>query len=259
LIYDNGIFSLSHDPTNLKLIRIENSEGATHSFDLSNTPHPKEEEWIPIGQQGSAALRRGLRFKQNLAKKQAHPDSNSKNRFSSLAEEDGHPQPEKTIPHQGKADKHPSVPTPPTNRTKPTRGKSKPTDDSLSVESTAAIKNPDISPAQSKNGDTDDEEVRYCEGDADKDMEDASIEAGDREERADSIVPDELQAKGEEEPKAPIVIELTSHTPNWCAEESDGEAACSGDERSSPKKNIIPTLGCLHIIEHCLFLPLSKH
>jgi hypothetical protein len=37
---------------------------------------------------------------------------------------------------------------------------------------------------------------------------------------------------------APVEIRLTAHEPEWKDEDSDGEAACSGDERSPPKINL---------------------
>lgn len=41
-----------------------------------------------------------------------------------------------------------------------------------------------------------------------------------------------------EPPPTPKEIRITTNTPDWVDDESVGEAACSGDEKSPPKKNL---------------------
>jgi hypothetical protein len=71
----------------------------------------------------------------------------------------------------------------------------------------------------------------------DEDMEDASdaMKGSKDIPEEDSVAP---------EPREPVVIQITPHIPEWYEEESDGEAAQSGDEKTPPKlnlKDIVPT------------------
>ena len=89
---DNGPFRLSRDPSDKKLICILDSEGVRYTFDLLVTPRLKNEECIPVGQQGSCALKRILSYKQGLAKQSTTPMVASTNRFSLLADDEAHTQ-----------------------------------------------------------------------------------------------------------------------------------------------------------------------
>ena len=64
------------------------------------------------------------------------------------------------------------------------------------------------------------------------------------------------------EPLEPVSIHITPHTPEWHEEESDGEAAQSGDEKSPPKlnlKDIVPTPSVVTNSSNTAFSSLSHN
>jgi hypothetical protein len=58
---ETGTFCLSRDADNLKLINISDKEGTLYSFGLSKTSRPPDENWTPLGQQGSTLLQRNVK------------------------------------------------------------------------------------------------------------------------------------------------------------------------------------------------------
>jgi hypothetical protein len=85
---DTGLFSLSWDPDDPKLICISNLDQTTFSFNLSETLRPQDEEWIPVGQRGAASLKHLITFNQVRGKGDTTTNSSSHNRFSPLANDD---------------------------------------------------------------------------------------------------------------------------------------------------------------------------
>jgi hypothetical protein len=63
-------------------------------------------------------------------------------------------------------------------------------------------------------------------------LEPASADTADNNHTNDNVTEQPPQ------PKPPVEIRLTAHEPEWRDDESDGEAACSSDERSPPRKNL---------------------
>jgi hypothetical protein len=77
--------------------------------------------------------------------------------------------------------------------------------------------------------------TRLANNDLD-DIEEDSAQGQDEPQHQDDAEDEDEEL--EPTPKPPIVIELTKHISEKPDEDSDGEAACSGDERSPPKKNL---------------------
>jgi hypothetical protein len=92
------------------------------------------------------------------------------------------------------------------------------------------------------------------DAEVDNESDDEDNEEDDRNEGMKEETPDPT-------PLEPMVIELTPHIPDTGEDDSDGEAACSGDERSPPKRNlqdIVPTPSVALTSSNTAFSSLSQ-
>jgi len=231
---DNDPFTLSRDSDNQKMIHIANTDGVFHSFDLLKTPRPSDEDWIPVGQQGSSSLKHRVSFCQNFTRKSTSTTS-ATNRFSPLADTGGstqsHGKEVVSVKVAGKSEGKKTA-----NNKRSTSAKGTTGNDMASLNSNEAASGSGNSSSQEMS-DQDTEEDSHSKSE-DEDMEEVS------QEKEEDLEPNRevnnVDSIGNLVPvtREPVVIHITPHTPEWLEEDSDGEAACSGDEKSPPKKNL---------------------
>ena len=143
---------------------------------------------------------------------------------------------------------------PPTEYT--TKGKPESKDTSSSIASDKNSPKSDYSTSSGHN-EGKDKDVSNSNESMDEDQMD-NEETQHNTELMDVVDSKDRQIKSPE----PIMIEITSYTPEWCGEDSDGEAACSRDEKSPPKWNlqgIIPTPSVATTSSNIAFSSLSNN
>jgi hypothetical protein len=155
----------------------------------------------------------------------------TKNRFSPLADDETPTSLKKSVAQQGK--RNTSI-----RQKLPPRSQANPDKEFSSEDSTGAIKKSDNTSTGSQSETTDGNRIENNCADDEENMDEDPLEEDGQEEEMEGVANNETQEESNAEPAPPIVIELTTHTPSPGEEDSDGEAACSGDERSPPKKNL---------------------
>ena len=224
---NNGPFRLSRNLDNSKLVDVSNEDGVFHTFDPVHTPRPSDEDWIPVGQQGASTLKHRVSFSQE-AKTTSSTQKHSYNRYNVLSEkEPSYSGKSGTKQSSGKRQAgRKRVPSPTVNNEEDEDNTSESKEDSTQ----------DTSNKDPEDGSGEDNEDEDMEEDASEKESDKKPSGDDNESGDDTpTVP---------EPREPVDILITPHVPEWYEDESDGEAAKSGDEKSPPKlnrKDIAPT------------------
>jgi hypothetical protein len=194
-----GPYRLQRDINNIRTKSVLSCQDTFHAFDLSQTPRPSNEDTLPIGQQGSMALRRCLNFGKNTShtfdKGSAPSTTQQKQRLPPPLEIDNTRG--ESLPSMRQRD----------HRMDDTSEMEKQSPSSLAAN---ASLNSSSSSQRSQNESQDSEKRRS--------------------ETLDTCRPVRR--------KEPRKIELSAVTPTWCEDDSYGEAACSGDENTPAPKNL---------------------
>ncbi|KAL3780888.1 hypothetical protein HJC23_009934 [Cyclotella cryptica] len=221
---DNGPFLLSRNAYNSKLIDVSKSDGVFHTFDPLHTPRPSDEDWIPVGQQGASALKNRVSFCLE-AKEKSSKQKRSSNQYGALSEVD------------------------PSDLANSTNAE----DDEDNASESREDSSQDTSDKDPDDGSGEDND--------DEDMDDASSEKeGDKKPSGDETGLDS-DTPIIQEPREPVEIHITPHVQEWYDDESDGEAAKSGDEKTPPKlnlKDIAPTPSVATTSSNTAFSSLSQ-
>ena len=230
-----GPFQLSRHETEFLVICISFEGKVFHSFDLSTTTLPQDSEWIPVGQRGTYTHKKRISFGKTLppasnqlpgTKHTPSPTDDTSNRFSPLVDEIS----SKRKPPSGERHHTPCGTASYSQAEKAQQRKLARKEHKASIGSDKAARSSGES--QSHNGSKSDDEDNKHESEEDEEMEqdskgdDEELQSGDNIDLTDPT------------PKEPVIIEITPHVPEWNEEDSDGEAARSGDEKTPPKKNL---------------------
>lgn len=210
-----GPFKLARQEESNRLISVTYEGEVLYSFDLATFPRPTNEASAPAGQQCSGILLRRLAILKPLTRT-VNSTNSSTNRFAPLAEDDSPLDQQQSTPKSA---------APVTrNQTNPGRSGRIQWDD------------------QDKDEDEDANSTDAKAGQG----QDANMEGPDEEGQPPTpldlvggdinIVPD--ARLDPVPPPPPIEIRLTTQVPELKEDDSDGEAACSGDEKSPPKRNL---------------------